>query len=135
VDYLASLGERLLNDSNSDLAAKLDACYGWMEAQEAELTRYGTAALTSVSGLTITGTAPHKAGILAFTLDCAHPHDVGTILDNEGIAVRTGHHCCMPLMRRLGVPATTRASLGIYNTKHEIDRLVEGVLKVKEMFG
>lgn len=135
VEYLASLGARLLDDPDATLKVRLDACYGWMEEREAELTRYGTGALSEIPGLTITGTASHKAAILAFTLDCAHPHDVGTILDSEGIAVRTGHHCCMPLMRRLGVPATTRASLGIYNTKQEIDRLVEGVMKVKEMFG
>ncbi len=106
-----------------------------MEEREAQLTAYGTKALTEISGLTLTGTAPKKVGILAFTLDCAHPHDVGTVLDNVGIAVRTGHHCCMPLMRRLGVPATVRASLGLYNTTEEIDRLVSGVRKVKELFG
>jgi len=134
IEYLAHLGDQLLDAPEGDLATRLDACFGWIHQRESELTAYGTAALGEVSGLKITGTAANKAGILAFTLDCAHPHDIGTVLDNEGIAVRTGHHCCMPLMRRLGVPATTRASLGLYNTKQEIDRLVSGVRRVKEMF-
>jgi len=135
VDYLASLGAELAGEPNSSLARKLDACFNWVREQEEELTIYGTAQLSEIPGLKLTGTAPKKAGILAFTLDCAHPHDVGTVLDNEGIAVRTGHHCCMPLMRRLAVPATTRASIGLYNTKEEIDRLVAGVIRVREMFG
>jgi len=134
IDYLAGVGSELL-EREAGLAERLDACFGWMEEREGELLEYGTAVLSDIEGLTITGTAPHKAAILAFTLDCAHPHDIGTILDNEGIAVRTGHHCCMPVMTRFGIPATTRASLGLYNTKEEIDRLAAGVRKVKEMFG
>lgn len=135
VEYLAAIGSRLVEEPNVELGGRLDACFEWIGDHESDLTKYGTEALSEVSGLKLTGTAPHKAGILAFTMDCAHPHDVGTVLDNVGIAVRTGHHCCMPLMHRLGVPATTRASLGIYNTKQEIDSLVDGVKKVKEMFG
>ncbi len=135
VEYLASLGGALLEDPEASLKDRLDTCYAWIEERERELLAYGTSVLTEIPGLTLTGTAAHKAAILAFTMDCAHPHDVGTILDNEGIAVRTGHHCCMPLMRRLGVPATTRASLGLYNTQDEIDRLAFGVKRVREMFG
>ena len=134
IDYLAGLGSQLLDESSSDLGLQLDACFDWISSSEKELTDYGTALLSEIPGLRLTGTAAKKAGILAFTLDCAHPHDVGTVLDNQGIAVRTGHHCCMPLMRRLSVPATTRASLALYNTKDEIDRLAFGVRKVKEMF-
>jgi cysteine desulfurase/selenocysteine lyase len=81
------------------------------------------------------GTAKEKAGILSFVLEGIHPHDTGTILDREGIAIRTGHHCTMPLMERLGVPATARASLSFYNTKQEIDSLVAGITRVKEVFG
>jgi len=73
--------------------------------------------------------------VVAFTLAAAHPHDIGTVLDQQGIAIRTGHHCCMPLMERLGVPATARASFALYNTIDEVDRLVDGVRKVKELFG
>jgi cysteine desulfurase/selenocysteine lyase len=81
------------------------------------------------------GTAKEKAAVLSFVLDGLHPHDVGTVLDQEGIAVRTGHHCAQPLMDRFGVPATTRASLAFYNTKEEIDALVKGIQKVKEILG
>ena len=77
-----------------------------------------------MSGLRLTGTAREKAGILAFVLDDVHPHDIGTILDRDGVAIRAGHHCCQPLMARLGVPATARASLALYNTREEIDALV-----------
>ena len=81
------------------------------------------------------GTAKDKAGVLSFVLEGVHPHDVGTILDREGIAIRTGHHCAMPVMDRFGIPATARASLAFYNTKEEIDALVAGIHKVKEVFG
>jgi cysteine desulfurase/selenocysteine lyase len=80
------------------------------------------------------GTAREKAGVLSFVLEGVHPHDVGTILDREGIAIRTGHHCAQPVMDRFGVPATARASLGLYNTHEEMDALGQGLLKVKEMF-
>ena len=86
-------------------------------------------------GLRLIGTARHKAGVLSFVLDGVHPHDIGTILDREGIAVRTGHHCAQPVMDRYGVPATVRASLALYNTRDEIDRLVDGLDKVREVFG
>jgi cysteine desulfurase/selenocysteine lyase len=103
-------------------------------AHERELTAYATRALANVPGLRLTGTAPEKGGILAFVLDGVHPHDVGTILDREGVAIRTGHHCCQPLMARLGVAATSRASLALYNTREEIDVLVGALARVREVF-
>ena len=81
------------------------------------------------------GTAKEKAGVLSFVMEDIHPHDIGTILDKEGIAVRTGHHCAQPVMQRFGIPATARASFGLYNTREEIDALVEGIRKVQEVFG
>jgi cysteine desulfurase/selenocysteine lyase len=105
-----------------------------VEAYEAGLLAYGTARLSEIPGLRILGTAREKAAVLSFVLDGVHPHDVGTILDRYGIAVRTGHHCAQPLMDRFGVPATTRASLAFYNTRDEIDSLVAGMEKVKEIF-
>ncbi|MHB8874534.1 MAG: SufS family cysteine desulfurase [Myxococcaceae bacterium] len=104
-------------------------------AYEHELLAYGTEALSGVPGLRLVGTAREKAGVLSFVLEGVHPHDVGTILDAEGIAVRTGHHCAQPVMERLGVPATTRASLAVYNTRSELDALVEGLAKVREVLG
>ena len=103
-------------------------------AYEQELLAYATDALSGIPGMRILGTAKEKAGVLSFILDGVHPHDIGTILDHEGVAVRAGHHCAMPLMQRLGVPATARASLAFYNTKEEIDLLVKGIYKVKEVF-
>jgi len=103
-------------------------------AHEEQLLKYGTQALLRIPGLRLIGTAKHKAGVLSFVIEDVHPHDVGTILDFEGIAVRTGHHCAQPVMERYGVPATTRASLGLYNTQDDIDALVKGLLKAKEMF-
>ena len=103
-------------------------------AYERELLAYGTDALARVPGLRMTGTARDKAGVLAFVFDGVHPHDIGTILDREGVAIRTGHHCCQPLMDRLGVPATARASLALYNTREEIDVLTHALDKVREVF-
>jgi cysteine desulfurase / selenocysteine lyase len=102
---------------------------------EHELLEYGTLELHKISGLKLIGTAREKASVLSFILDNIHPHDIGTILDREGIAIRTGHHCTQPVMQRLGIPATARASLSFYNTKEEIDILVHGIEKVKEIFG
>jgi cysteine desulfurase/selenocysteine lyase len=104
-------------------------------AHEHDLLAYGTRALSTVPGLRLIGTAPDKAGVLSFVMHGAHPHDVGTILDREGIAVRTGHHCAMPVMERFGVAATTRASLALYNTRAELDALVQGLQQVHEIFG
>ena len=104
-------------------------------AYEHQLLLYGTAALTRIPGLRIIGTAREKAAVLSFVMEGIHPHDIGTVLDRMGIAVRTGHHCAQPVMDRFQVPATTRASFAFYNTTAEIDALVEGLHKVKEVFG
>ena len=101
---------------------------------ERSLMTYAEKALLDVDGLRMIGTARDKAGVHSFVLDGIHPHDLGTILDHEGIAIRTGHHCAQPVMDRLGVPATARASFGLYNTAADIDRLVEGLAKAKELF-
>ncbi|MGC2417744.1 MAG: cysteine desulfurase [Candidatus Acidiferrales bacterium] len=103
-------------------------------AYEHELLNYATAAVSSIPGLKIIGTAREKAGVLSFTLENIHPHDIGTILDREGIAIRTGHHCSQPVMKRFGVDSTARASFAMYNTKQEVDALVRGIEKVKEVF-
>jgi cysteine desulfurase/selenocysteine lyase len=105
-----------------------------IEGHEHDLLVYGTEALSRVPGLRLTGTARQKAGILAFVLEDVHPHDIGTILDRAGIAIRTGHHCCQPLMDRLGVPATARASLALYNTREEIDALADVLRTVRQVF-
>jgi cysteine desulfurase/selenocysteine lyase len=103
-------------------------------AYEHEVLVHGTKALSAVPGLRLIGTAKEKAGVLSFELDGIHPHDIGTILDQEGIAIRTGHHCAQPVMDRFGVPATARASLALYNTKEEMDALAAGLKKVAEVF-
>jgi len=103
-------------------------------AYEHDLMEYGTRALENISGLRLVGTAREKAGVLSFVLDGVHPHDAGTILDREGVAVRTGHHCAQPVMDRFGVSSTTRASLAFYNTREDIDALVAGIHKVKAVF-
>jgi cysteine desulfurase/selenocysteine lyase len=104
-------------------------------AYERELTAYGEQVLTQVPGLRMIGTAHEKASVFSFTLGDIHPHDIGTILDGEGIAIRTGQHCAHPVMQRFGVPATARASLALYNTREEIDALVMGLHTVIEVFG
>jgi len=104
-------------------------------AHEHELLLYGTQKLSAIAGLRIVGTAREKAAVLSFVMDGIHPHDVGTILDQEGIAVRTGHHCAQPVMDRFGIPATVRASFALYNTTQEIDALTQGIQKVKEVLG
>ncbi len=104
-------------------------------ATEHELLEYATARLTSIPGLEIVGTAPHKAAVVSFTLRGIHPHDLGTILDSEGVAIRTGHHCAMPVMDFYGLPATARASFAFYNTRAEVDRLVDALQLAREMLG
>ena len=101
--------------------------YENIHRHEVELLKYATEELSSIKSLRLIGTAAKKAPVISFTLDNIHPHDMGTILDRQGIAVRTGHHCTQPVMERFNVPATTRASFAFYNTKEEIDRLVEGI--------
>lgn len=116
IDYLTAIGmERLA-------------------AYEDELLRHGTEVLATVPGLRMIGTASQKAGVLSFVLEGVHPHDVGTVLDYEGIAIRTGHHCAQPVMKFFDVPATSRASLALYNTREDLDTLVRGLHKVREMF-
>ena len=104
-------------------------------AHEHELLTYGTEKLSAIPCLRIVGTAQEKAGVLSFVMDGIHPHDIGTILDQEGIAVRTGHHCAQPVMDRFGIPATVRASFALYNTREEIDALAHGIQKVREVLG
>jgi cysteine desulfurase/selenocysteine lyase len=108
---------------------------GEIERHEHDVLAYATKSVEKIPGLTIVGTAKEKAGVLSFTMDNIHPHDIGTILDREGIAVRTGHHCAQPVMQRFGIPATVRASFGLYNTRHEVDVLIDGIHKVAEVLG
>jgi cysteine desulfurase / selenocysteine lyase len=103
-------------------------------AYEHALLEYGTEVLSRIPGLRLIGTAKEKASVLSFVIEGIHPHDIGTVLDRQGIAVRTGHHCAQPVMEFYGVPATTRASLSFYNTQAELDSLVRGIEKVKEVF-
>ncbi len=112
IDYLQSVGLSRIN------------------THEAELLAYATKALRGVEGLRLIGEAAEKACVISFTLDGIHPHDIGTILDREGIAIRTGHHCAQPVMQRFGIPATARASFGMYNTIGEVDRLADGIKNV-----
>jgi cysteine desulfurase/selenocysteine lyase len=116
LDYLTSIGLERIAEYEDGLLA------------------YGTEVLADVAGLRLTGTARQKAGILSFVLDDVHPHDIGTILDRDGVAIRAGHHCCQPLMARLGVAATARASLALYNTREEIDALVTSLRNVRAVF-
>ncbi len=116
VDYLESIGMDRIAEHEQDLL------------------NYGTKVLLAIPGLRLVGTSGHKAAVLSFVLDGIHPHDIGTILDQEGIAIRTGHHCAQPVMDRFGIPATARASFALYNTRAEIDALAAGILKVIEMF-
>jgi cysteine desulfurase / selenocysteine lyase len=101
---------------------------------EQQLLDHATELLSDIPGCRIIGTAPHKAGVLSFVLQDVHPHDIGTILDAEGIAIRAGHHCAQPLMRHFGLAATARASFALYNTKAEVDALAVGLRNVSRMF-
>jgi cysteine desulfurase/selenocysteine lyase len=123
-------------------AAGLGAAIGYLEsvgleniaAYEHDLLDYATARVNEVPELRIVGTAPEKAGVLSFVLENIHPHDLGTILDNEGVAIRAGHHCAMPVMERFGIPATARASFAFYNTYEEADALVAALHNAREVF-
>jgi cysteine desulfurase/selenocysteine lyase len=117
VDYVAGIGMPVL------------------AAHEQSLLAYATPLLASIPGLRIIGNAKDKTGILSFVLEGVHPHDIGTILDRQGVAIRTGHHCTMPLMERFGVPATARASFALYNTRQEVGVLEAAIYKAKEVFG
>ena len=103
-------------------------------AHERQLLAHGTDILSGIEGLRLTGTASRKAGILSFVIDGIHPHDIGTILDRDGVAIRAGHHCCQPLMARLGVPATARASMALYNTHEEVEALATSLRTAKAVF-
>ncbi len=103
-------------------------------AHEQDVLAYATEQVSAVPGVRLIGTAREKTGVLSFVLEPIHPHDIGTILDQEGIAIRTGHHCAQPVMQRFGVPATARASFGLYNTREEVDALVRGLNRVREVF-
>src|SRR5207249_7473842 len=120
------------------LGAALDYVKGLGFERPAEheraLLAYATQQIEKIPGVRIIGTAREKAGVLSFVIEGVHPHDAGTLLDQEGIAVRTGHHCAQPVMERFGVPATTRASFAFYNTRADVDALVAGIRRVKEMF-
>jgi cysteine desulfurase/selenocysteine lyase len=120
------------------LAAAIDYLDGldWKQvaAYEHDLLAYATTALSKIEGLRIIGTAKEKASVISFVFDHVHAHDVGTILDQEGVAVRAGHHCAMPVMQRFGVPATTRASFALYNTREEVDVLVRGIHRALQVF-
>jgi cysteine desulfurase/selenocysteine lyase len=121
----------------------LGAAIGYVEAldraaalaHEDALLAEATARVREVAGVRILGEAAQKSSVLSFVLDGVHPHDIGTVLDTEGVAVRTGQHCAQPVMDRYGVPATVRASIGIYNTREDVDQLVTGLHKVREVFG
>jgi cysteine desulfurase/selenocysteine lyase len=121
------------------LAAALDYLdglgYDAIAAHEAELLETATAAVLAIPGIRLVGSARHRAGALSFVMDGVHPHDIGTILDMEGVAIRAGHHCAQPVMTRFNISATVRASFGVYNTIDEIERLAEGLHKVKGVFG
>lgn len=117
VDYVTSIG------------------FDTLAAHEQELLAYATQSVADVPGLRIIGTAREKTSILSFMLEGVHPHDIGTILDREGVAIRAGHHCTMPLMERFGVSATARASFALYNTRMEVDKLVAAIHQVNEVFG
>jgi cysteine desulfurase/selenocysteine lyase len=116
VDYLSAIGMEAI------------------AAQELDVLAYATAQLTLIPGVRILGTAREKVAVLSFVLDGVHPHDVGTLLNEEGIAVRTGHHCAQPVMQRYRLPATSRASFAFYNTRSEVDALAAGIRTVRKVF-
>ena len=105
-----------------------------MKQYKQELLEYGTKALLSINGVRIIGTAKDKTSIISFVVDGIHPHDLGTLVDQEGVAIRTGHHCTQPVMEFFKIPATARASLAFYNTKEELDILVKAIIRAKSIF-
>ena len=117
IDYVLSIGMQAIRDHEQDLLA------------------YAHQQLSSVEGLTLIGTAPGKSGVVSFTMDCAHPHDISTIVDRKGVAIRAGHHCAQPLMDFLDLPSTARASVGVYTTRQDIDALVDALATVRKIFG
>jgi cysteine desulfurase/selenocysteine lyase len=128
IEYVENLGSRIADRESLAKAMRAIHDHERLVAGKAEQL------LADIAGVRLVGTARERAGIVSFVIEGVHPHDIGSVLDSEGIAIRTGHHCCMPLMKRFGVPATARASFAFYNTLDEVDALVAGVIKVKEMF-
>mgnify|MGYP005660672969 FL=1 len=116
IDYINSYGIEAIGD------------------HELDVLNYAMQKLASIEGLKLIGTAPGKVSVISFTMDCAHPHDIATIIDQNGVAVRAGHHCAQPLMERFDLPSTARASLGLYNTREDIDVLAESLEKVQVIF-
>jgi len=116
-----------------DYLSRLD--WGLVAAHEADLLAYASARLLEVPGVRLVGTAAHKASVISFVVAGVHAHDVGTIVDQEGVAIRTGHHCTQPVMEFFGVPATARASFAFYNTREDADALVAALAKVRQVFG
>jgi cysteine desulfurase/selenocysteine lyase len=112
-----------------------DIGFDTIQAHEAALLKYATASVQAIPGVTIVGTSPEKASVISFVMDGIHPHDIGTIVDREGVAIRTGHHCAQPVMDRFGIPATARASLALYNTTADIDALTRALVRVQEVMG
>jgi cysteine desulfurase / selenocysteine lyase len=108
--------------------------FAWITAHESALLAYATEAVQAVPGVRLVGTAPAKASILSFVMDGVHPHDIGTVDDRAGVAIRTGHHCAQPVMARFGLPATARASLALYNTRDDIDQLVAALHETRRVF-
>ena len=106
-----------------------------IQAHDTDILDYATREINGIRGVRIIGTAEKKVGVISFAIDGVHPHDVGTLLNDEGVAVRTGHHCAQPVMHRFGIPATSRASFAVYNTLREVDALVAGIRKVQKVFG
>jgi cysteine desulfurase/selenocysteine lyase len=106
-----------------------------IDEHERKLLAHATAAVTDIPGVRVIGTAAHKTAVLSFVVEGIHPHDLGTVLDSQGVAIRAGHHCAMPLMSRFGVPATARASFGLYNVREDIDALLAGIHRARELFG
>lgn len=106
-----------------------------IHGHEARLLERAMQRVPEIKGMRVIGTAREKAGILSFVIEGVHPHDIGTILDHQGVAIRAGHHCAMPVMTRYGIPGTARASFGLYNTLEEVDVLFEGLKNVVDMFG
>ncbi|MCX7125663.1 MAG: cysteine desulfurase [Gammaproteobacteria bacterium] len=137
LDYILSVGSANGSASANDRETRVhNRLYSFenIQSHENKLLQYATQELQKIDGLTIYGTSKHKSGVISFTLDCAHPHDVATILDQFNVAVRAGHHCAMPLMNYLKVPALTRVSFGIYNELSDIDALIIALHKVRELF-
>ena len=129
IEYLARL-----DGTNKTNRTNIERTMHAIHEHERLLAGKAEQLLSDVPGVRLIGTAREKAGIVSFVVEGVHPHDIGSVLDAEGIAIRAGHHCCMPLMKRFGIPATARASFSFYNTIEEVDALVKGVRKVKEMF-